>query len=76
LTFDAGFFLLFSFEGGGGFTAESSQFSDMFPKGFPISPHFYPICFGKCCPPFTYIHGPKRENSMFLNRTFPLGEPA
>jgi hypothetical protein len=23
-------------------------------KEFPIAPHFYPICFGKDCPPFTY----------------------
>jgi hypothetical protein len=23
-------------------------------KEFPIAPHFYPICFGKCCPPVNY----------------------
>jgi hypothetical protein len=33
---------------------KSSQVPDMFPKEFPIVPHF-----GKCCPPFTYIGGPK-----------------
>jgi hypothetical protein len=40
-----------------------------FPSGFSnifsIAPHVYPICFVKCCPPFTYILGPKGENSMF-----------
>ncbi len=30
--------------------AKSSQISDMFPKEFPITPHFYLIFFGKCCP--------------------------
>ncbi len=45
-----------------------------FPKEFSIAPHFYPICFGKCCPPFTYIHGqPKGRNSMLQNRTLYLG---
>jgi len=60
-------FFKFSFEGGGGavFTAESSQFFDMFPKGFPISPHFYPICFGKCCPSFTCIDGPRELTLCF-----------
>jgi hypothetical protein len=68
LTFDASFvFFNFSLrevgggwrggEGGAVFTAESSQFSDMFPTGFPISPRFYPICFGKCGPSFTYTSG-------------------
>jgi hypothetical protein len=28
------------------------------------------ICFGKCCPPFTYIGGPKGMNSTHQNRTF------
>jgi hypothetical protein len=31
--------------------AKNSQVSGMLPKEFPIAPHFYPICFGKCCPP-------------------------
>ncbi len=44
---------------GGGVKAKSVQVPDMFPKGFPIAPPFYPICFDKCCPPFTYTPGPK-----------------
>ncbi len=40
---------------GWGFKAKSSQVSDMFLKEFPIASHFYPISFGKCCPPFTKI---------------------
>ncbi len=40
----------------------------------PITPHFYPICFGKCCSPFTYILGPKGK--IFVqNKTFYFGEP-
>jgi hypothetical protein len=38
------------------------QVLDMFPKEFPVTTHFYPICFGKCCPPFTFIGGPKGRN--------------
>jgi hypothetical protein len=37
----------------GGVKAISFQVSDMFPKMFPLALHFYPICFGKCCPSFT-----------------------
>jgi hypothetical protein len=38
-----------------GVKVKSSQVPDMFPqKMLPIAPQFYPICFGKCCPPFTY----------------------
>ncbi len=44
------FFLNCVFGGGKGVTAKSSQVPDMFSKEFPIAPHFYPICFGKCCP--------------------------
>jgi hypothetical protein len=32
---------------------------------FPIAHHFYPICFGKCYSPFTYIHGPKGGTPYF-----------
>jgi hypothetical protein len=32
---------------------------------FPIAHHFYPICFGKCYSPFTYIHGPKEGTPYF-----------
>ncbi len=71
-------FFLFLFFGGGegwGVKAKNFQVSDMFPKEFPIAPLFYLICFGKCCPPFTYIGGPKRRNSIFQNWTFYFGEP-
>jgi hypothetical protein len=61
--------------GRGQVKAKSFQIPDMFPKEFLIAPHFYPICFGKCCPPFTYIGGPKFRNSIFQNRTFSSGEP-
>jgi len=36
---------------------------------FPRAPHFYPICFGKCCPPFTPRKGgPKGRHSILQNR--------
>jgi len=44
--------------------AKSSQVPDMFLKEFSITPHFYPVCFDKHCPPFTYIAGPKGRNSI------------
>jgi hypothetical protein len=37
------------------------------------APHFYPICFGKCCPPFTHIGGQKGKNSIHQTRTFYCG---
>jgi hypothetical protein len=40
---------------------------------FSIAPHFHPICFGKCCPPFNYIGGPKGRNSILQNRSFYFG---
>ncbi len=49
---------------------KSSQVSDLFLKEFPIAPQIYHIFFGKCCPPFTYISGPKGKNSELQNRTF------
>ncbi len=51
------------------FTVCSLQVPKMFPKMFSIAPHFYPICFGECCPLFTYIVGPRGRNSIFQNRT-------
>jgi hypothetical protein len=48
---------------------------NMFPNMFSIAPPFYPICFGKCCPPFTYIAGTKDRNSILQNRTIYFGEP-
>jgi hypothetical protein len=47
--------LIFLFWVGGEVEAKSSQVPDMFPKEFSIAPYFYPICFGKCYPPCTYI---------------------
>jgi hypothetical protein len=34
--------------------AKSLHDANMFTKEFPTAPPFYPICIGKCCPPFTY----------------------
>jgi len=53
LTFHASVYILF-LRVGGGVNAKSSQVPDVFVKEFPIAIHFYPICFGKCFPPFTY----------------------
>ncbi len=53
----------------------SSQWvPNIFPNIFSIPLHFYPICLGKWCPPFTYIHGPKGRNCIVQNRAFCLGE--
>jgi hypothetical protein len=38
----------------------------IFPNMFPIAPFFNPSCFGKCCPPLTYIDGPKGRNTTLL----------
>jgi len=52
------------------------QVPNVFPNMFSIAPHLYPICFGKCCPPFTYTGGPKgRRNSILQNRSFYFGGP-
>jgi hypothetical protein len=56
------------------FTLSSLQVPNMFPNMFSIAPQFYPICFGKCCPPFTHIDRPKGRNSMLQNITFCFGE--
>jgi hypothetical protein len=40
------------------------QVPNVFPNMFVVATHFYPICFGKCCPPFTYIGAPKGRISM------------
>ncbi len=50
------------------------QIPIVFLNMFCIAAHFYPECFGKCCPPFTYIAGPKGRNSIHQNRTFYFGE--
>jgi hypothetical protein len=49
------------------FKAKSSQVPDMFLKEFPIALHLYPICFGKCCTPFTHIGGPRGRKSILQN---------
>ncbi len=54
---------------------KSSHVPDMFLQEFPIAPGFDPKCFGKCCPPFAYIGGPKGRNSILQNRNFFFGEP-
>ncbi len=55
------------------FPMSSNQVPDMFPNMFSIAPHFYPIRFGKCCPPFTYIFGPERRNSILKIKPSVLG---
>jgi hypothetical protein len=45
--------------------------SQCVPNIFSIPLHFYPICLGKWCPPFTYIHGPKGRTVQ--NRAFCFG---
>jgi hypothetical protein len=56
-------------------TMGSHQFLNIFPNMFSIALRYYPICFGKCCSPFTYIGGPKGKNSILQNITFYFGEP-
>jgi hypothetical protein len=56
------------------FSMGSHQIPNVFLNMFSIAPHFCPICFGKCCPPFTYIGGHK-GNSICQSRTFYFGEP-
>jgi hypothetical protein len=45
------------------------QVPNVFCNMFSITPHFYPICFGKCCPHFTCIGGSKGTNHANKNRT-------
>jgi len=56
------------------FLSSSQWVPNIFPNIFSIPPHFYPICLGKWCPPFTYIGGPKERNCRIQNRTFCIGE--
>jgi hypothetical protein len=51
----------------------SIQVPNVFSNMLSITPHFYPICFGNSCPPFTYIVGPKGRNSILQKRTFYFG---
>ncbi len=50
------------------------QIRNVFLNMFSIAPHFYPICFGTCSPPFTYIGGSQGRNYIFQNTMFCLGE--
>ncbi len=50
------------------------QVLNVFPNMFSIAAHFDRTCFGKCCPRFTYIGGPKGRIKIFQNRTFYFGE--
>ncbi len=68
-------FFSFSVGGGGRFFIKKYLVPNVFPNMFFIVPHFYPICFGKCCPLFTYIGGPKGRNSMLQSRSFYFGQP-
>jgi hypothetical protein len=52
------------------FSMGSCNVPNMFPNMFSIAPHFYPICLGKCCPPFTNIRGVKGRNYIHHNKTF------
>ncbi len=57
--------------GPGGFSKQKvPKFLTCSPKKIPIAHHFYPICFGKCCPLFIYIDGPKGRNFILQNKTF------
>jgi len=40
------------------FSMGSHQVFNVFPKGFPIAPHFNPICFAQSPPLLTHIGGP------------------
>jgi hypothetical protein len=46
------------------------MFSMCSPTYSPDHLTFYPICFDKCCPPFTHIAGPKRKNPILENLQF------
>ncbi len=85
-------FFLLCFGGGGGrdffsflpasqgvhtmFLSSSQWVPNIFPNIFSVPPHFYPICLGKCCPPLTFIGGPKGRNCTLQNRALCFGESA
>jgi hypothetical protein len=50
------------------------KFSLCSPRVFPVALHFYTIWFGNCCPPSTYIAGPKARSYVLQYRTFYLGK--
>ncbi len=41
---------------------------NVFPNMFSIAPHFYPICFGKFCPPFTYIYRRANAKELYFSK--------
>ncbi len=42
------------------------QVPNVFPNMFSTVPHFYPICIGKCFPPFTYISVGQRGETLYF----------
>jgi hypothetical protein len=58
-------FLIFPLQVPNGFSSDSQyvpQVPNLFLNMFSIAPHFYPICFGKCCPTFAYNTWAKGKN--------------
>jgi hypothetical protein len=55
------------------FPKGSHQVLNRFPNTVSIPPHFYPLSFGNCCPPFTHIGGQKGRNSILQKGTFYFG---
>jgi hypothetical protein len=49
----------------GGSNQRVPKFLTCSPKEFPIAPHFHPVCFGKCRPPFNFIGGPYSPIGFF-----------
>ncbi len=69
LSMQALFICLFLRLGGGG---QGSQVRDMFPKEFPIAPHFVPY---EMLFSFSLQLGQRGRNSILQNKTFHIGEP-
>ncbi len=65
--FPAQLFFFFSFPVFGG-VGGGGRLPDVSP-----APHFYPFCFGKCCPPFSYIAWLKGRNCVLQNKTVFFG---
>jgi hypothetical protein len=51
----------------------SFKVPNVFPNIVSLPPHFYPICLGKCCRPFTQIGGQKGRNSILQKEPSILG---
>jgi hypothetical protein len=52
------------------FFFSSSSRTGIQSKEFPIASHFYPIRFGKCCPPFTKIFCKAQDESYDEPKTY------